>query len=549
MKVFFLLVFSVAVSMMVIPLAWRLAPHIGMIDQPDPRKVHKVPVPRIGGWGIAAGCLTPLLLLDYVDPLPLSFLLGTLTLFVFGSWDDARQLGHWPKFVGQLLAVGIVVFWGGLYVTRLPFIDGDALSPLAGQLLTMFAMVGVINAINHSDGLDGLAAGETLLSLIALAFLGYEAGSALGLEVALVAIGGIIGFLRYNTHPARVFMGDAGSQVLGFALAFLVVHLVQMANTAVSAALPLLLLGLPIADINAVLYQRARGGMNWFKATRNHVHHRLLDLGFSHYQSVVLIYSFQAVLVTCGVLLRYASDWAVLLLYFSAIATLFLLLRLAERSGWRLVPKIWPQLHAFSAWLIRLRASSRVQSAFAWVIAGSVSALMLIAVLRAPNVPRDFGVTAALAALAAMAVVVSRATWQTLALRVAIYVTVVFSIYLLTAQSDVANALPVKIFGAAIIALAVILGVFVRFVSSRRFGATPTDYLIVFAVIAMLAFGVVAGRNSSGATSLGFITFSIVLFYGCEVVIGHLSRWRSVLGSAALLALTVVAVKGLTTGM
>jgi UDP-GlcNAc:undecaprenyl-phosphate GlcNAc-1-phosphate transferase len=398
-KSFFLLVISAAVSMMVIPLAWRLAPHIGMIDQPDPRKVHSAPVPRIGGWGIAAGCLVPLLFLRNFDPLLLSFIAGTLVLFVFGTWDDARQLGHWPKFVGQLVAVGIVVFWGDLYVTRIPFVDGTVLSPLIGQLLTVVAMVGVINAINHSDGLDGLAAGETMLSLIALAFLGYQSGSALGMEVALAMIGGIIGFLRYNTHPARVFMGDSGSQILGFAVAFLVIHLVQVANTAVSAALPLLLLGLPIADINAVLYQRIRGGMSWFKATRNHVHHRLLDLGFSHYQSVVVIYSFQAVLVTSGVLLRYASDWTITLLYFGAIAALFIVLVRAERAVWQWIPKTWPQLESLSTWIAGLRANNRVQDVVVWVIAGTGAVLMLVAATLSATVPKDFGVTAALAAL------------------------------------------------------------------------------------------------------------------------------------------------------
>ncbi len=186
MTAFFLLVCSIATSMLVIPLAWRLAPHIGMVDQPDARKVHKLPVPRVGGWGIVAGCLLPLLLLGLSDPLLQSFMAGALVLFVFGAWDDARQISHWPKFGGQLLAVGLVVFWGGLYITRLPFIDGDALDPLAGKLFTMVAMVGVINAINHSDGLDGLAAGETLLSLIAVGFLGYLADAPLVAHLALV---------------------------------------------------------------------------------------------------------------------------------------------------------------------------------------------------------------------------------------------------------------------------------------------------------------------------------------------------------------------------
>ncbi len=213
------------------------------------------------------------------------------------------------------MAAGLVVYHGDMYVARLPFFDSMVLDPSIGKPFTIFALVGVINAINHSDGLDGLASGESMLSLIAIAFLGYLCGNALVIGMALATIGGTLGFLRYNTHPARVFMGDAGSQFLGFTLGVLLVYLTQVAFTTTSAALPLLLLGLPIADIIAVLYQRISGGMHWFKATRNHVHHRLLSLGFSHFQTVVIIYSIQAALVVGAVLLRYQSDYLVAGLY------------------------------------------------------------------------------------------------------------------------------------------------------------------------------------------------------------------------------------------
>ena len=206
---------------------------------------------------------------------------------------------------------------------------------LNGKPFTVFALVGAINAVNHSDGLDGLAAGECMLSLIALATLGFLAGSTLVMGLALAAVGGLLGFLRYNSHPARVFMGDSGSQVLGFTVAFLTIYLTQVADTALSAALPLLLLGVPIADILAVLYQRIAGGMNWFKASRNHVHHRLLDLGFRHYETVIIIYSIQASLVVSAVLLRYQSDSTIAAVYLLVAAALFAVLTLAERSGWR----------------------------------------------------------------------------------------------------------------------------------------------------------------------------------------------------------------------
>jgi hypothetical protein len=138
-----------------------------------------------------------------------------------------------------------------------------------------------------------------------------------------------------------------------------------------------------------------------------------------------------------------------------------------------------------------------------------------------------------------------RSDWRDLALRITTYVTVVFATYLLTANPDMVGGAVLRAYGMAIVVLAVTLGVFVRFVSERRFGATPTDYLIVFAMIAMLAFSALGGRDAIANAPLSFITFSIVLFYGCEVVIGHLSRWRSVLGSASLVTLIVVAWRGL----
>jgi UDP-GlcNAc:undecaprenyl-phosphate/decaprenyl-phosphate GlcNAc-1-phosphate transferase len=546
MRGFVLLVLSVAISMLVIPLAIRLAPRIGMVDQPDPRKVHKVPVPRVGGLGIAAGTMIPFFFLARVDAVALSFIVGCLVLLAFGVWDDARQISHWPKFLGQLAAVGVVVFWGDLYVTRLPFIEGAVLSPAVGKLFTMFAMVGVINAINHSDGLDGLAAGETLLSLTALAFLGYLTQSGFMTDVALGMIGGLLGFLRYNTHPARVFMGDAGSQVLGFGVAFLVVYLTQVANSAASAALPLLLLGLPIADILVVLYKRISGGMNWFKATRNHVHHRLLDLGFSHYHSVVTIYSFQALLVTAAVLLRYSSDLIVSSVYFGAIAMLFGLLIHAEHSGWRLERRDWLRSTALREQLNRLRRSAVIRTLYVWSIAAIVSALLLMAVSLSGEVPRDFGVTSAVTLLLIGAILAWRRGWRSAILRMAAYVTVVFATYLLTTY-PIDTGLTERT-GVIVMVLAAALAVFLRFVSDRPFGATPTDYLIAFALLALLAFSNLAGTGEREGLPLHFIAYSIVLFYGCEVIIGHLERWREVLGGASMATLLVVAARGLATG-
>ena len=329
------LIVSLVISMAVIPVMVRLAPRLGMIDKPDPRKVHAIPIPRVGGVGIVLGALLPVMLLLPFDPSLKAYIFGALVLFGFGVMDDCRELGHYVKFIGQFIAVIAVVYYGDVFVTHLPFMGGEPVSAAVGRPFTVFAMVGMINAINHSDGLDGLAGGESMLSLAGIAYLSYLAGGTAVTLIAFATIGGLFGFMRFNTHPARIFMGDGGSQFLGYTLGFLAVLLTQQVNPALSPALPALLLGLPIADIIGVFAQRIYHGMNWFRATKNHIHHRLLNLGFQHYESVVIVYLVQTMLVFCAVLMPYEADALILGIYAVVVAAVFGFLYAAERIGWR----------------------------------------------------------------------------------------------------------------------------------------------------------------------------------------------------------------------
>jgi UDP-GlcNAc:undecaprenyl-phosphate GlcNAc-1-phosphate transferase len=398
----------------------------------------------------------------------------------------------------------------------------------------MFALIGAINASNHSDGLDGLAGGEALLSLIAMAALAYVVGDSLVVGVALAAIGGILGFLRYNSHPARVFMGDSGSQVLGFTLGFLAVYLTQVAHTAMSAALPLLLLGLPIADILAVLYLRVRHGRNWFRATRNHVHHRLLDLGFAHYETVVIIYSIHAALVVSAVLLRYEADWLVTLVYFGVVGTLFTALHIAERRGVRRKPaEDRPRLPGV---LERFAASELAR----YSSVSLLGALLLLATSSVSAVPRDFAFAGAgLAAVLLVDALRTRGGGSALT-RAANYAAAILVAYLLAFHP--AAALPVRLAViAAIVVLTVAVAIHVRFSRRQEFGATPTDYLVVFGVLALLAFGSIAVDSHA---TVAFVAAAAALLYGCEVVNGHGAQTGRVLNAATFLAVAVLAFRG-----
>jgi len=532
------LVFALATgaSMLVIPLLRPVVPRLGLLDQPDPRKVHTTPVPRVGGWGITLACVVPLLVSLRLDALLQSYVAAVLILFGFGVWDDARQLGHRTKFAGQIAAVAVVVWYGGLYVSRLPF--DLTLAPLPGKLFTMFALVGAINAINHSDGLDGLAGGESLLSLIAIAALGYIVDDNVAVAIALATIGGILGFLRYN--PARVFMGDSGSQVLGLTLGVLVVYLTQVANTAISAALPLLLLGLPIADILVVLFRRMRSGGSWFRATRNHVHHRLLALGFDHYETVIIIYTVQAALVVLAVPLRYESDASVVAAYLGIVGALFAALHAAEERGWRVRPRD-VRGSPVAAAVERFKHGRLLRNVPLVVILAFVPGFMLFGSLWVATVPRDFAIVAGILAAVVATEMLRAPAGGSLAGRAAAYATAIFTAYLFVNYPGTAQSRVELVTVLALATLGVAVALHVRFVSMKQeFGTTPTDYLIAFGLFALMVFGVV---DIDSRSIVELVAYTIVLLYGCEVAISVASRSR-VLHAACLAALTIMAVRG-----
>ncbi|MES0328549.1 MAG: MraY family glycosyltransferase, partial [Gammaproteobacteria bacterium] len=180
---------AMAICMAIIPLMMKYASVMGMIDQPDPRKVHSFPIPRVGGVGIVIGALVPLLIWLPFDNLILSFLTGSFVLFSFGIWDDVKELDHYVKFVGQFIAAGVVVYYGDLYVSHFPFMGLNLLPEWIGRPFTVIAMVGMMNAINHSDGLDGLAGGESLLSLAAITYLAFLYDSSVIVIIAAATIG------------------------------------------------------------------------------------------------------------------------------------------------------------------------------------------------------------------------------------------------------------------------------------------------------------------------------------------------------------------------
>jgi UDP-N-acetylmuramyl pentapeptide phosphotransferase/UDP-N-acetylglucosamine-1-phosphate transferase len=294
---------------LIVPLVRGLGLRYGLIDPPDPRKQHDVPMVRLGGVGMVAGFSLALAITWALggfgnlepakDQLIWTTLAGALCYFVIGLADDLFALPPLPRLAGQV-AVAMAVWSQGVRIGAIDLPFGLLGQPPASLVLpqwlsllaTMIWLVGITNAINWIDGLDGLAAGVGGIAAIGLLSVSFSLQqSAAGLLAAALA-GACFGFLRHNFNPARIFMGDGGSYFLGFTLAAISIVGPAKGLTTVSLLFPVLILSLPLADMSAVIMGRLSAGHSPFYPDRRHLHHRLLRAGFSHRRTVLLIYAF-----------------------------------------------------------------------------------------------------------------------------------------------------------------------------------------------------------------------------------------------------------------
>ncbi len=332
---------SLFMSFALVPLLMRHAAALGLVDKPDGgRKIHTRVIPRSGGIAIAAAVLIPVFYLSTQTPNIAVFLLSSAVVVVFGFLDDRYELHYKWKFLGQIIATAI--FLSAIpEVPRLPFYFTELPGWISYGVLFFF-ILGVTNAVNLSDGLDGLAAGTVLLSLGLIAYIAYEAQVTAIFVITMALMGALLGFLRYNTHPARVFMGDTGSQFIGFTSAAMAVTATQHANSAVSPVLPLVILGLPIMDTLMVMAIRIRNGKSPFRPDKNHLHHQLIKLGLHHYEAVALIYCLQIVLILMAYFMRYESDIVLLGLYLAFACCCLAAVYIGRSRNWRFHPEIQP---------------------------------------------------------------------------------------------------------------------------------------------------------------------------------------------------------------
>jgi UDP-GlcNAc:undecaprenyl-phosphate GlcNAc-1-phosphate transferase len=307
----------VGLSLLLTPVVISYAKRIGAIDQPNERKVHTQPIPRLGGVVIYISFFVSLIVAIMIDPgigtlaglSPRSgvMLVGSLTLvLILGIWDDLHSLPPAKKFVGELIAASIVYF-SGFQITSIthPFSASYLNVGVFSYFLTVIWIVGVTNAFNLIDGLDGLASGVALIVSITIFSISLIKGDAATSVMAVLMAGTLIGFLRYNFQGAKIFLGDSGSLFIGFTLAILSMQSSTKGSTAFSIIIPVLALGLPIMDtvlsmirrfIRSVLPRGEKQSSFMGKLTamfhpdRGHIHHQLISKGFSHTRAVLLLY-------------------------------------------------------------------------------------------------------------------------------------------------------------------------------------------------------------------------------------------------------------------
>lgn len=326
-------------------LSWWLTPHVsefahkvGAMDIPrDSRRMHKKPIPRMGGLAIFMGFMAALMIFGKLDAQMLSILLGAMIIVVLGIFDDIVALGAKFKFCIQVIAAAIPVCIGGLkiefFTSFNPFSNDPYFSlGILSIPVTILWIVGITNAVNLIDGLDGLAAGVSSIAAMTMLAVGLMTNEIMVAITMAALAGSCIGFLPYNFNPAKIFMGDTGSTFLGFMLATMSIEGFFKFYAVISFAVPFLILGLPIFDTASAITRRLLEGRSPMSPDRGHVHHKLVDMGFNVKQAVAILYAISATLGLAAVILTSSGEAKAMILILAVI----LVMAVGGRILWRL---------------------------------------------------------------------------------------------------------------------------------------------------------------------------------------------------------------------
>lgn len=337
-NVFILLALAVAflISFSATPTVIALANKIKAIDIPkDERRVHKKPIPLIGGLAIFYGFVISVLCFAVIDRQVMGLLIGSVIIVTVGVIDDMRELNAKVKLCFQIIAAAVAVYFG--------IEIGHIANPLARWIgpqyinlglwsipITMVWIIGVTNAVNLIDGLDGLACGVSSIASVALLSLTLISQNLNAAIITAALAGAGFGFLPYNFNPAKIFMGDTGSTFLGFVLACIAIQGLMKMYALISIAVPVLILGLPIFDTLFAILRRIAKKKPIMSPDRGHLHHRLLDMGFSQRQTVTILYTLTSILCLTAVVISLKDAMRGLILVFAVFLVLLVSLVVME---------------------------------------------------------------------------------------------------------------------------------------------------------------------------------------------------------------------------
>lgn len=318
------------IALMITPLIKKLSIKIGAIDKPNDRKVHTEMMPRLGGLSIYFSFLIGVALFppDMIDIWPI--ILGATAIVILGILDDIYSLSAKVKFLGQIGAALIPVL-AGIQINYITVPNGEIIE--FGYLaipITVFWIVAITNAINLIDGLDGLAAGVSSIALISISTLAFSLGNIVATFVALLILGSTLGFLVYNFYPAKIFMGDTGSLFLGYIISIIAILGFTKSATIFSLIIPIIVLAIPIIDTTFAIIRRLVNGKPLTAPDKYHLHHCLIRLGFTHRQSVIVIYLLSGLFSLAAIIFSRSTIWGSSVLI---IALLVLVELLVEVTG------------------------------------------------------------------------------------------------------------------------------------------------------------------------------------------------------------------------
>ena len=320
-KLLLAFIISMATAIAVTPLVIKLAHKIGAVDKPSERKVHQNVMPRLGGLAIFIAVIAGYFVAGLYEAKITGIMVGALIIIVLGIIDDKYEISAKIKLLGQILAACAVMGSGlTIDVLNIPFIGVFELG-IFSYVVTLFWILAITNAINLIDGLDGLSAGISSIVFASIAFLAFSADKMLILTLSLILLVSTLGFLFHNFYPAKIFMGDTGSMFLGYAISILSLLGLYKSVTLFSFVVPIMILGVPIFDTSFAIIRRVVNRKPISVADKSHLHHRLLALGLTHRDTVLVIYGFGLIFSIAAITFETLTlRWAIFILLFILIA-------------------------------------------------------------------------------------------------------------------------------------------------------------------------------------------------------------------------------------